>query len=776
MILHDIASLKNVIREFKGISALSFDIFDTIISRSIDPPEKIKRCVSEYAVRELLLPISLKDFYSLRKKVEHEICSLSKNNGLDGECRLTDVCRVISDRMGLDNECVDKLLACELEVEKTYSAIIPETKTLIKQLASNHNLIAVSDTYLPVWMLRELLKHHGLDGFFSNVYASCEYGLSKGSGRLFIKVLEQEGLAPADLLHIGDNFLGDYFSPRSLGIRSILSRDRKNLRRKARLAALNKLEARFPSWQSMAFAERLSSVREPITDSNKDQFYKWGRVVVGPLLCNYTHLLGVELARSGHDLVFFIAREGYLLKKLYELFSRELFERPLPKARYLCVSRYTAFLASLHDGLGDREIDIALSEYRVTPQAALTRFGISEQSEITRLLEKYRMVGNAAFSKEELTRFLLRVLEDGVGRDCIQDQSVKMRAGLAAYLKEEGFFSAGNVALADVGWFGGIQDGLEKAFSDRQDTPHMRGYYLALEGSNLYSGCNKTGLVHDFRNPTPDGTSLGFFKLAFEFSCRGLHGTTIGYEEGIGGRVLPLFKRDDHEKAGNPAIAAVQRGVLNCALHYVQLMKVERVDPILLRAALMSNYDRRISFPDPALAEAFSSVINTEDFGSDRTKRIADAFCLWDVFNPRIALKKIIETPWREVLILKLPLPGILHLFHLVKRLLAWRKMWVHLREAGDDTLAELARGVLGRILSCYRIILGLRFPFHVLKCLFITAGLIRNSLESLLIFLLKPLPPSYAVSAIIFLARIKESFLSPGRSRMQDSGSVDVK
>lgn len=760
-----------------GLKAIliSFDIFDTLITRSIAPPEETKRLVANFSVHDLCLEISPKSLYITRKKIEYELCLLSKQNGLDGECRLTDVCRVISERMGLGYEYVDKLLTYELEIEKTYSVVLPETKALLNKLASTHKLIAVSDTYLPVWMLRELLKHHGLDGYFSNIYASCEYGLSKGSGRLFSKVLEQESLKPNELIHIGDNFLGDYFSPRSLGIRSILLRDRKNLRRKARLTALTKLETRFPSWRAAAFAGRLTSVREPITDSTVDQFYKWGRVVVGPLLCNYVHLLCVELVRSGHDGVYFIAREGYLLKKLYELFSGELFDCALPKARYLCISRYTAFLASLHDEIGSREIDVALSEYRATPEAVLARFGISGRHEVRHLLEKHALLNSPEASKGELAELLRRVLEDDSCRALVSERSNEMRALLGSYLEHEGFFTSESIALADVGWFGGIQDGLEKAFSDRQDKPLIHGYYLALEGSGLYSTSNKTGLVHDFRNPTPEGTSLGFFKLAFEFSCRAPHGTTTGYGESSGGRMVPRFKKDEREKASNHATAAVQRGVLDCARQYVQLMKVERLDPCQLRGELLSNYDKQISFPDLAMAEAFRTVINTEDFGSDKVKDIAASFSIQDISRPRQALDKLVETPWREAALIKLPLPGILRMFFLLKRILAWRKMWVHLRISGESTLTDTASRVLGRLCLCCRIF-SVNQYIHVLKSLFFAVGMMRNLLEFLLIFLLKLLPPSCAPGAIMFLARMKAFFLSPGRSRSQDSGPVDVK
>ena len=67
---------------------------------------------------------------------------------------------------------------------------------------------------------------------------SCEYKLNKGSGRLFGKILEIEGISPDEIIHIGDNTISDYFIPKGLGINSILLFDEWNLKRRKFLQKL----------------------------------------------------------------------------------------------------------------------------------------------------------------------------------------------------------------------------------------------------------------------------------------------------------------------------------------------------------------------------------------------------------------------------------------------------------------------------------------------------------------------------------------------------------
>ena len=77
--------------------------------------------------------------------------------------------------------------------------------------------------YLSCKTIETILTNSGFDLTGVPVYVSSTYGLTKRSGNLFKKVLQEERIEnPAKVLHIGDNFISDYFMPRRIGMKSFL--------------------------------------------------------------------------------------------------------------------------------------------------------------------------------------------------------------------------------------------------------------------------------------------------------------------------------------------------------------------------------------------------------------------------------------------------------------------------------------------------------------------------------------------------------------------------
>ena len=64
---------------------------------------------------------------------------------------------------------------------------------------------------------------YGFDIESVPVYVSSEFGLTKRSGNLFKKVLEEEKIEKTgSVLHIGDNLISDYIMPKHAGMKSFL--------------------------------------------------------------------------------------------------------------------------------------------------------------------------------------------------------------------------------------------------------------------------------------------------------------------------------------------------------------------------------------------------------------------------------------------------------------------------------------------------------------------------------------------------------------------------
>ncbi|KIE42501.1 hypothetical protein [Geobacter anodireducens] len=655
----------------EGTVVVSFDVFDTLVQRRIDPPEKVKEWVCRTFLRRYPLQESVDGFVARRMQIERTIEAERRRRGLDPEVSLPDVIDRLAAHYAKGADFRKQFLQVELEVEKCLLVPVRELIPLLERLSLRFRLVAVSDTYLPESILRELLDAVGLSRYFTSVYCSCDHGVSKGSGRLFPVVAGKEQIGLSQLFHVGDNFLSDYFRPRSGGVRAFLYLDAENQRRRKLLTSVGRREGD-DFWRGYSFLLRLEEGARP-PDPAQSLLYFWGRRVVGPLLACFTHQLVVELSNSRHDALFFIAREGFLLKKLYELFVPRLSSNGggTATASYLCVSRYTAFRAALSQP-GDWSADVATVDFMPQLNEVLNRFGFPDD-EIPEILSRFGLIAplQPGEGVRETIRHLLEIPEF---IDLVRGRASEPREELEHYLAEHGFFSAKRVALVDVGWYGTIQDLLERCFADRRDMPEVEGVYLALKRSHTgVSPERKRGLVHDFRRPVPELETLTFFRESFEFSSRALHGTTTGYRR-ENGRSVPQFRVDARERKMHAGIREIQRGVLDCARDYLALQEVDPVEPHLLMPVAALVYDRRIGFPTTELAKAFDGLINTDDFGTDRLKPLVTSMAASDIVNPRAVRRILIETPWREAALCKSRLP-VVWLFNGVRRILAWKRM-----------------------------------------------------------------------------------------------------
>lgn len=665
-----------------GVKVISFDVFDTLLIRKIDPPELMKIRAAQYAAKRLSLQISPEELHRRRIAIENKICRTARKVRQDEEYSLAGVYERICESVPELNGAAEKLVSLELETEKAYSAAMPGILKVLAELSVNYRLVAISDTYLSSPLIETLLKKAGIWDYFSRVYASCDYGCNKGSGKLFRRVMEIEGHLSTEWLHIGDNFLSDYFMPRTIGINSILLRDEINHERKNRQYVLNRLAQHSPFWKGLEILGTLTPTRlTDCTGPATAKLHEWGYEAVGPPVVLFIHELCLRLMREPRKGVYFLAREGYMLKRLYEMFNKEIFGGALPKGHYLCISRSTAFLASLGE-IGEYETDLVLQDYSVTLCDILGRFG-ADKGYIGRISQEYGVSPSLA-DKSKIRDILASLREDGKFRAIVDSSSKLMRENLGAYLNSEGFYSWEEVALVDVGWHGTIQECLEKYLSYGGSSPGVHGYYLGVDYNSSCIYSNKTGLLYDFRLPTVDGVCLTFFRLAFEFSLRAGHGTTTGYEYEAGGTCRPVFRRDPNETDSYRHIRLIQQGVADFADSYIELAEVEQLCPKNLMPSFLHFYNRRISFPDTGTIVALSPVIHSEDYGTDKIRHITGSIEFSELFATKKFLSRFIEIPWRETAIRQLHIPLLLVFYYFFKRLLARRRIKSYVMNAAN--------------------------------------------------------------------------------------------
>lgn len=644
------------------VRVVSLDIFDTLIWRSVDPPPFVTALVAARLAALRVILCSSEEYLRLRRDAELRLRESLAAAGQEPECSLEEIACSIARFLGLTPKVVQEMMAIELEVESRLLITAPGMRSFLERLCARHRLIAVSDTHLSQQQLAYLLRQAGLDHCFAAIYASCDYRCSKRMGGLFDVVLSSEGLRPEELVHLGDNFHSDYLSARKRDISALYLYDYSNLARRAKLRVQGNSGYHF--FFGGAPSQSGASPRESLLQGFAYSHF-------GPLLTIFTHLLKRELTASGCDAAFFLARDGYLLKQLFE--HGDWVSKSI-ETGYLSVSRYTAALASVRS-LGAREVILIGFACR-TLRDALKRLAVEKDPLLSPLVSRLGLSLESVLTQDELYNSLASLFALPEFKAMALPVAAEMRRILRIYLAEQGFFAKGRkVALIDIGWHGTIQECLETAFGDDLEYPEVHGFYFGLVEPLIPCSSERQGLLLDYRSADADANTLFLYQELWELVCRGFHGSTTGYCE-KNSHIVPIWNDSDRQDSGHELfcqVLALQQGVSTCAADFALRAELCPADLVSLAENARALFDAAFSFPDPAVAAIFDDCRHSIDFGNDRLQDIAPKFGLKDFERPNVLIGHFLAAPWREGALVKSGFP-CLTLYYVVKRWQCWRR------------------------------------------------------------------------------------------------------
>jgi putative hydrolase of the HAD superfamily len=99
---------------------------------------------------------------------------------------------------------------------------MPGAVYTMPRLAERYRLAIICDTgYSPGSVLRQLLDRHDLLGYFEYAYFSNEHGISKPDTRVFVHVLEELDVSPAQAAHVGDIQRTDIAGAQAAGMSAV---------------------------------------------------------------------------------------------------------------------------------------------------------------------------------------------------------------------------------------------------------------------------------------------------------------------------------------------------------------------------------------------------------------------------------------------------------------------------------------------------------------------------------------------------------------------------
>jgi predicted HAD superfamily hydrolase len=290
------------------VKLYSFDIFDTLITRITGNPDGIF-----YLMQDILLkssndiPSSLKDnFYILRSQTESYLRKFLHIQDI----LFDDIYRVIGMNHQLSNIQINYLKNLEINTELKSIIGIPSNIDQIKSLIhAGKKVVLISDMYHTSDTIRKMLC--SINKMFQDIsiYVSSEYLKTKNSGDLYKLIHEKEKIEYSEWTHTGDNLVSDVSIPKSLGIHSI----------QYIYESLKPYESKTINNNVYLQASIGAAKNARLFDCDHNIKMEFGASFSGPIFFPYVSWVLQEAIKKNIKRLYFIARDGYILKKIADI-------------------------------------------------------------------------------------------------------------------------------------------------------------------------------------------------------------------------------------------------------------------------------------------------------------------------------------------------------------------------------------------------------------------------------------------------------------------------
>lgn len=369
------------------VSCISFDIFDTLIVRPFLEPTDLFYFMEEYFKKINKCDLLFKDVRINAERICRRNIGLINPNWQD--VTLAEIYQQMKKIYGFSDEICEQLMRKEEELETHFCKMRAIGKELY-ELAHivGKKIILISDMYLSENCVNQILTKNGYMLHESLFLSSAERKL-KYTGDLYHIAVETCGIDAKKILHIGDNWNVDYLKSRDVGFQSCFLPKTKDIlfntlgdcyTGDSIGATFNNINSVIdlstimsnPTVRSLYALVANESFDNPFVSFNPESNYNRDAYFIGYFVVGM-HLLGVSrwmaniLLKESYEKIHFIARDGYLPKKIYDI-TRKYVDN-LPPSEYLYASRKSMIVTGIQSKVDLFGIGNNCSIYNQTPES-----------------------------------------------------------------------------------------------------------------------------------------------------------------------------------------------------------------------------------------------------------------------------------------------------------------------------------------------------------------------------------------------------------------------
>lgn len=291
--------------ELKNIDCVSFDVYDTLLFRTVYCPHDIPKMMMEFNMLNFQWDI-----------VRNSI----------GGSTIDEIYDKIQYHYKIPQDICNELKKLEISLEKKCCVRNEAMYALYKKCKDlGVKVVATSDMHLSNETISEILTNLGYE--FDHVFVSSDGNGSKVDGKIFLHISKVLQIPSSKILHIGDNFKADCVHSR-LCLMPSIHYEAPHLSR-------NKFQEELFYTHGYTTAYSVFMALN-VCKSFPNMWYKLGYRYLGCMAVSFINYLVERLQNKDIDMVYFMVRDGYLYKLVWDILAKHM---DLPKAEMLFFSR-----------------------------------------------------------------------------------------------------------------------------------------------------------------------------------------------------------------------------------------------------------------------------------------------------------------------------------------------------------------------------------------------------------------------------------------------------
>lgn len=283
---------------------ISFDIFDTLITRSIYHP------VDVFLLMEK--KIGIDDFSTIRVNAERNAIRCH-----DWDINLDDIYREIKTISDSDKEKIKQLeIDTEIQIMIRRESVVNIYHRLID---AGKIVYCVSDMYLPQFAIEKMFTKCHIKLPTKMIISNC---VNKRKDSMTMWSYVKSLIKDKSYIHIGDNFVSDFVNPSKYNISSAYIGnshflvEHSTLANRYRLLGAGKIGDAII--KGLLFNKKIFNSPFGYEVARRYTLRDIGYIVYGPILLYFCLWIYQQARGKKYDAIFFFAREGYYLRPLYD--------------------------------------------------------------------------------------------------------------------------------------------------------------------------------------------------------------------------------------------------------------------------------------------------------------------------------------------------------------------------------------------------------------------------------------------------------------------------